>query len=115
MEDKRKVDLQRRVVKLLERNGMTPFDLLSWVWLLDFNERSKEFNGIDLNIHIDMRKDIVLALVRKAKALDAHDGTTSHMELLSADSMKAVLREAGKYQEGPDKEQNSLDTRPLDP
>lgn len=100
MEDKRKVDLQRRIVKVLEKNGMTPFDLLSWVWLLDFNERSKEFNGLDLSIHAGIRKEIVLALVRKAKALDACEGVTFRMELLSADSMKTVLAEAEKYQEG---------------
>ncbi len=98
MEDKRKVDLQRRVVKLLEKNGMTPFDLVSWVWLLDFNERSKDFNGLDLSIHVEFRKQVVLALVRKAKALDVCDGTTSHMDLPSTTSKKAVLREAEEYQ-----------------
>jgi len=67
-------------VTALEAKKMTPFDLLSWLTLLQLEVGTKQLT-IDLNAHDQLRSEIVKALVRKAAALDTKNSSTFHMDM----------------------------------
>jgi len=70
-----KIEIIRAKVAQLDREGITPLDLFSWTYLLDFRARYKDFQGIDLDIHHDMQEAINNALWKKARMMDAHEKT----------------------------------------
>jgi len=70
-------------VTALEAKKMTPFDLLSWLTLLQLEEGTKRLT-IDLTAHHQLRSEIVKALLRKAAALDAKHNNTFHMDMVRA-------------------------------
>lgn len=85
-----KIEDVRQAVTDLEKKGLNPIDLFSWVYLLDLHARYKSFEGIDLDIHYQMQMDIEKALWRKAKMLDEEKKTTFHTEMLESMGLVSV-------------------------
>jgi hypothetical protein len=60
-------------LKLLEAEGLTPFDLLSWTTLLDLlSGTANLMGGIDIDVRHGVRSEIEAAARRKSVALDSH-------------------------------------------
>lgn len=66
----------------LKNLGITPMDLWSIEYLFHIEAGTREFTGIDLNMHFGFREEVTKALIRKAELL-AKEGNSSYMEVLT--------------------------------
>ncbi|MFY9457532.1 MAG: hypothetical protein WAP23_01195 [Candidatus Spechtbacterales bacterium] len=62
--------------------GLDIFDLFSWEYLLDLRDRTRDFIGIDLDIHADLKNSVERVLRRKAEMLDARDDSNFYKKML---------------------------------
>lgn len=69
------------ITRALERNGLTAFDLLSWIGLLALQG---EVTGKSIGLFEgeELRSEIRKAARRKARLLDAETGTNFHSAVL---------------------------------
>lgn len=65
----------------LKSLGITPMDLWTIEYLFQIEASTREFTGIDLNMHFGFREEVTKALVRKAELL-AREGNSSYTEVL---------------------------------
>jgi len=71
------------IIKAAEEAGFTPFDLLSWPFLLESKtEINNESCFLDLNLRIGLRDAIDTALKRKAAMLDEMHKSDFHQGML---------------------------------
>lgn len=71
-----------KAIDVLNELGITPLDLLSWLYLLDLEVRTRTFSGMDLHIHHELRKEVVKALMRKAEMCE-RNGNTLGKEIIA--------------------------------
>lgn len=62
--------------------GLTPFDLVSWVFLLDLLEATKSLPGLDMDVRYKLHEEILAATKRKADFLDSENGTDFYNQIL---------------------------------
>jgi hypothetical protein len=67
---------------IIVKEGVTPLDLMNWIFLLDLEIATRDIHGVDLEVRATMRDEIERALVRKALALDAEAGSDFHRSIL---------------------------------
>ncbi len=73
----------REIAKIVQEAGLTPFDLIDWIYLLQLEAKTEKFeNFIDLDVHFALREEVLLALQRKAEMLDAHHDTDFHRSMI---------------------------------
>ncbi len=71
----------RELAAWLEAEKLTPLDLLSWTALLWLEASTHEFS-FDLDLHAEMRRQIIEALRRKAEMLDEENATDFHRDMI---------------------------------
>jgi len=68
---------------VLQDQGLTPFDLITWEYLLELKvEIDSSSSFIDLGLQDILRNEVVDALKRKATALDEQQSTTFYSNMV---------------------------------
>jgi hypothetical protein len=64
------------------RKGVTPFDLISWTYLIEMIDELSEAKLNNFAIQHELFKEVSAALYRKAKALDQEQNTDFYTKFL---------------------------------
>lgn len=72
-----------KINKELQEINITPFDLMSWEFLLELEAETSSNKFLDLDMKFALRKEIINALHRKAKVLDECQNTDFYSKILT--------------------------------
>lgn len=80
-----RLDKTKRVLQDVLSQGINPFDLMSWPYLMNLVAMVKEGEGIlDLDVYVNTKKLLTEALLNKAKDKDEDEGVFVYSDLAKA-------------------------------
>ncbi len=71
------------ILSIMEMEGISPFDLLTWEALLDLVGSLGPEGGVDIHLHYELRKQIEEAARRKADYLDKQSKSDFYSKVLA--------------------------------